>query len=175
MLPNEYRVLPWMVMRFGQRAALTSSSTSGARRLVTFLKPGSPRLISFKVGRLTNPLETNISSILVLGTQLLALTEDGTRMLVWDIGSGGASRRLNARICLLTTVTGLQATIQFDSDFTATTMLHPSTYLNKVLVGSSQGSMQLWNNKTQYALYCVQHGVPEISDIGTHKIGRAHV
>lgn len=45
----------------------------------------------------------------------------------------------------------LQATIQFDSDFTATTMLHPSTYLNKVLVGSSQGNMQLWNIKTQYA------------------------
>lgn len=47
-------------------------------------------------------------------------------------------------------VVELQTTIQFDSDFTATTLLHPSTYLNKVLVGSSQGSMQLWNIKAQY-------------------------
>ena len=28
---------------------------------------------------------------------------------------------------------------------------HPATYLNKVLVASSQGSMQLWNIRTQYA------------------------
>lgn len=43
----------------------------------------------YKVGRSTNPLETNIASLLVLGSELLALTEDGTRMLVWDIGGGG--------------------------------------------------------------------------------------
>lgn len=30
---------------------------------------------------------------------------------------------------------------------------HPATYLNKVLVASSQGSMQLWNTKTQYVLH----------------------
>lgn len=43
----------------------------------------------------------------------------------------------------------LQATVQFDADFTATSILHPSTYLNKVLVSSSQGSMQLWNIRSQ--------------------------
>ncbi|KZT71306.1 Utp21-domain-containing protein [Daedalea quercina L-15889] len=84
-----------------------------------------------EVARLTNPLGTNIASILVLGPQLLALTEDGTRMLVWDIDSGE-----------------LQANIHFDLDFTATSILHPSTYLNKVLVGSRQGNMQLWNIRT---------------------------
>lgn len=46
-------------------------------------------LMIYKVGRSTNPLETNIASLLVLGSELLALTEDGTRMLVWDIGGGG--------------------------------------------------------------------------------------
>lgn len=29
---------------------------------------------------------------------------------------------------------------------------HPPTYLNKVLVASSQGGMQLWNVRTQYVL-----------------------
>lgn len=31
-------------------------------------------------------------------------------------------------------------------------LLHPATYLNKILVASSQGSMQLWNIRTLYAL-----------------------
>ena len=39
--------------------------------------------------------------------------------------------------------------IQFDTGFTATSVLHPATYLNKVLVTSSQGEMQLWNIRTQ--------------------------
>lgn len=102
-----------------------------------------------KVSRLTNPLETNVASILVLGSQLLALTEDGTRMLVWDTGSGGVSFETRHHARREPLPAELQANIQFDSDFTATTMLHPSTYLNKILVGSSQGSMQLWNIKTQ--------------------------
>jgi U3 small nucleolar RNA-associated protein 21 len=33
--------------------------------------------------------------------------------------------------------------------FTATSILHPATYLNKVLVSSSQGNLQLWNIRSQ--------------------------
>jgi hypothetical protein len=40
--------------------------------------------------------------------------------------------------------------IQFEPGFTATHLLHPATYLNKVLVGGSDGSLQLWNIRTQY-------------------------
>jgi len=43
----------------------------------------------------------------------------------------------------------VQSTVQFDAGFTATLVLHPATYLNKVLVASSQGEMQLWNIRTQ--------------------------
>ncbi len=45
----------------------------------------------------------------------------------------------------------LQTTIQFEPGFTAIMIHHPDTYLNKVLVASSQGNMQLWNIRTQYA------------------------
>lgn len=39
--------------------------------------------------------------------------------------------------------------IEFDArEFTVTALLHPSTYLNKVLVASRQGSMQIWNIRT---------------------------
>ncbi|KAF8921083.1 Utp21 specific WD40 associated putative domain-containing protein [Mucidula mucida] len=71
--------------------------------------------------RITSPFDTFLSFITIFGPQLLALDEDG--------GHTGE----------------LQCTIQFDATFTATSILHPATYLNKVVVTSSQGSMQLWN------------------------------
>jgi hypothetical protein len=40
--------------------------------------------------------------------------------------------------------------IQFEPGFTATHLLHPATYVNKVLVGGSDGSLQLWNIRTRY-------------------------
>uniref|UniRef100_A0ABK0L8C6 WD repeat domain 36 n=1 Tax=Rattus norvegicus TaxID=10116 RepID=A0ABK0L8C6_RAT len=44
--------------------------------------------------------------------------------------------------------------LTFDkSVFKISTILHPSTYLNKVLLGSEQGSLQLWNIKSNKLLY----------------------
>lgn len=41
--------------------------------------------------------------------------------------------------------------ISFDkSTFEVGALMHPSTYLNKILFGSSQGSLQLWNVKSKY-------------------------
>ncbi|XP_044536058.1 WD repeat-containing protein 36 [Gracilinanus agilis] len=37
--------------------------------------------------------------------------------------------------------------------FKISTVLHPSTYLNKILLGSEQGSLQLWNIKSNKLLY----------------------
>ncbi|EJF66083.1 Utp21-domain-containing protein [Dichomitus squalens LYAD-421 SS1] len=89
-----------------------------------------------EVARLTNPLETSLTHILVFGPQLLAVTDDGNRMLVWDTESEE-----------------LQTTIQFEPGFTAIMIHHPATYLNKVLVASSEGSMQLWNIRTQTLIH----------------------
>ncbi|KAI0372915.1 Utp21-domain-containing protein [Pilatotrama ljubarskyi] len=89
-----------------------------------------------EVERLSNPLESSLSHILIFGKQLLALTDDGSRMLVWDTESGE-----------------LQTTIQFEPDFTAIMIHHPATYLNKVLVASSQGNMHLWNIRTQTLIH----------------------
>lgn len=47
----------------------------------------------------------------------------------------------------------MQVTIDLGNDFTPTCMAHPDTYLNKVVVGSQQGSMQLWNFTTGTRLY----------------------
>ncbi|KAJ3868324.1 Utp21 specific WD40 associated putative domain-containing protein [Lentinula novae-zelandiae] len=89
-----------------------------------------------EVSRLVNPLGTTLSFITIFGTQLLSLTEDGGRMLCWDIGEEV-----------------LETTVEFDNDFTATSILHPATYLNKVLVSSSQGAVQLWNIRSQTCIH----------------------
>ncbi len=36
--------------------------------------------------------------------------------------------------------------------FSCSAFLHPSTYLNKILLGSREGTMQLWNFKSMYLL-----------------------
>lgn len=33
--------------------------------------------------------------------------------------------------------------------FAVSAIMHPSTYLNKILLGSEQGSLQLWNVKSK--------------------------
>jgi U3 small nucleolar RNA-associated protein 21 len=47
----------------------------------------------------------------------------------------------------------LVSTIELATNFTATTLLHPSTYLNKILLGSTSGTLQLWNISTQSLIY----------------------
>nr|GAT60083.1 predicted protein [Mycena chlorophos] len=92
-----------------------------------------------EVLRATNPLGTTLSFITIFGPQILALTEDGRRMLLWDTSSGE-----------------LDTTIEFDAGFTATQILHPATYLNKVLISSAEGGMQLWNIKSRTCIHKFQ-------------------
>ncbi|KAJ7775037.1 Utp21 specific WD40 associated putative domain-containing protein [Mycena metata] len=99
-----------------------------------------PHVIKYLRGkevlRGTNPLGTALAFITIFGTQILALTEDGRRMLLWETSTGE-----------------LESTIEFDMGFTATLIFHPATYLNKVLVSSSQGNMQLWNIRSQACIH----------------------
>ncbi|KAF7294751.1 WD-REPEATS-REGION domain-containing protein [Mycena indigotica] len=89
-----------------------------------------------EVLRGTNPLGSPLSFITIFGLHLLALTEDGRRLMLWETSTGE-----------------LDSTIEFETEFTATQILHPATYLNKVLVSSSQGAIQLWNIKTQTCIH----------------------
>ncbi|XP_029921295.1 WD repeat-containing protein 36 [Myripristis murdjan] len=74
--------------------------------------------------------------LLPLGDQLISVDAGGDA-IIWDVGSGEVYLRL-----------------QFDPvTFEPSALCHPSTYLNKVLLGSSQGALQLWNIKTSKLLY----------------------
>lgn len=47
----------------------------------------------------------------------------------------------------------LYTEIEFGNNFTASAMIHPSTYLNKLLIASTQGTMQIWNIRTNNMIY----------------------
>ncbi|KAG8870931.1 hypothetical protein FRC20_011092 [Serendipita sp. 405] len=115
---------------------ITSMTMEGNNIWVT----AGPSVICYEAGRqisrFINPFHTILSSIIAFGSQILALTDDGRRLLTWDAQSGE-----------------LLSTITFDEDFTATQVIHPATLLNKVLVSSAQGSMQLWNIRTNVCIY----------------------
>ncbi|KAL7320299.1 rRNA-processing protein utp21, variant 2 [Mucor circinelloides] len=96
-------------------------------------------VIGYKRGKEINRVggqgDFNITQILILGAYIAALCDDNTLKL-WD-----------------TTTGDLYTEIEFGEEFTATNMLHPSTYLNKILVSSTQGTMQIWNIRTNKMVY----------------------
>jgi U3 small nucleolar RNA-associated protein 21 len=51
-------------------------------------------------------------------------------------------------------ILGQYSEIQFNkTSFEITTVTHPSTYLNKILFGSKQGRLELWNIKKNTMIY----------------------
>ena len=51
----------------------------------------------------------------------------------------------------------LYSEIHFHSDsFLVTCAVHPVTYLNKLLLGSAQGQLQLWNLRTSTLVYTLK-------------------
>lgn len=62
------------------------------------------------------------------GPHLISI-DDGSTLIVWNIKTEEIHLELNFN----------------DTDFHITTICHPYTYINKILLGSEQGKMQLWN------------------------------
>ncbi|GMH45573.1 hypothetical protein BSKO_13530 [Bryopsis sp. KO-2023] len=69
-----------------------------------------------------------IVSLLCIADLILSIGKDG-KLMVWDDENYQTP----------------QMTAEFGDGFTPVCMVHPDTYINKVLVGSLEGSMQLWN------------------------------
>ncbi|KAG0349234.1 hypothetical protein BG004_000458 [Podila humilis] len=90
-----------------------------------------------EVGRFScgTDLRLSIASLEIFGQHIISICSDN-------------SVKLNDH-----TTGELYTTIDFDPSFTVTTLIHPSTYLNKILIGSNQGTMQLWNIRTSTMVY----------------------
>uniref|UniRef100_M3XKA9 WD repeat domain 36 n=1 Tax=Latimeria chalumnae TaxID=7897 RepID=M3XKA9_LATCH len=74
--------------------------------------------------------------LLPFGDHVISVDRDNV-LIIWDVQSEEEYLQLNFD----KTVFGISA------------IMHPSTYLNKVLLGSQQGRLQLWNVKSNKLLY----------------------
>ncbi|KAJ1995289.1 rRNA-processing protein utp21 [Coemansia spiralis] len=77
-----------------------------------------------------------ITNLTQFGDHILAISEDNA-VVIWD-----------------RTTKELFTEIEFENEsFQITALVHPSTYVNKIVVGSAQGAMQIWNIQTRRCLY----------------------
>ncbi|XP_051536737.1 WD repeat-containing protein 36-like [Myxocyprinus asiaticus] len=80
--------------------------------------------------------QAEVHLLLPFGDHLISVDKENV-VIIWDVESED---------------TYLQ--ISFDKvSFEVSAVMHPSTYLNKILFGSSQGSLQLWNVKSNKLLF----------------------
>ncbi|XP_055015876.1 WD repeat-containing protein 36 [Boleophthalmus pectinirostris] len=80
--------------------------------------------------------EQEVRHLLPLGDQLIS-SDAGGDVIVWDVQSAELYVRLH-----------------FDPlTFDPSVLFHPSSYLNKILLGSRQGPLQLWNVKTSSLVF----------------------
>ncbi|KAK9881958.1 hypothetical protein WA026_018150 [Henosepilachna vigintioctopunctata] len=78
----------------------------------------------------------NVNLLLPFGIHLISIDE-GNQFIVWDIKEETKFLELNFN----------------KDDFRITSIIHPSTYINKILLGSEQGQLQLWNINTSKLIY----------------------
>lgn len=97
------------------------------------------QMTSWKRGKQVAVFEghkSDIHFILSFGSHLISVDEEST-VRIWIVET-----------------TELYLEIEFNAkNFYVTCLMHPSTYLNKILLCSRQGQMQLWNIKTNKLIY----------------------
>ncbi|GAA5983757.1 hypothetical protein JCM10908_005912 [Rhodotorula pacifica] len=101
--------------------------------------------------------EEQLGNLLLFGNTLMALSTSGRRMYVWDVPpyvkpaskedaqeedeNGSETEGDEAEVTPY-------ATLEMPVGFTATKLVHPASYLNKVVVGSKEGELAVWNIRT---------------------------
>ncbi|TGZ53856.1 WD repeat-containing protein 36 [Temnothorax longispinosus] len=83
--------------------------------------------------------ECAVHILLPFGAHLISVDESST-LKVWDIKEESLLLELNFS----------------NNVFRITTLMHPNTYMNKILLGSEQGQLQLWNIKLSKMVYTFQ-------------------
>ncbi|SCV67376.1 BQ2448_6022 [Microbotryum intermedium] len=104
----------------------------------------------------------SLHSLCIFGTTMLALTASGSKMIVWDLptltkeaskdplappSTHDRDKDNTASTDEMGNITPY-AMVEFPSGFTATKVVHPASYLNKVVVGSQEGELAVWNVRT---------------------------
>eukprot|EP01101_Sappina_pedata_P008289 TRINITY_DN4554_c0_g1_i1.p1 TRINITY_DN4554_c0_g1~~TRINITY_DN4554_c0_g1_i1.p1 ORF type:complete len:743 (+),score=272.21 TRINITY_DN4554_c0_g1_i1:174-2231(+) len=92
--------------------------------------------------------QAKISKMLVLGDYLITVDTTGL-VITWDLNAHNATKAKTNGI------------IQFHSQFQVptsilgeiTVVMHPQTYINKIVIGTKKGSFHLWNINTKKMIY----------------------
>ncbi|KAJ6218098.1 hypothetical protein RDWZM_009255 [Blomia tropicalis] len=88
--------------------------------------------------------EQNVFILLPFGPHLLAVDRSNT-LYVWET--------LTEKLTLSIPFSCNNTDKTQKESFEISTLLHPATYINKILIGSKQGSLQLWNISKQKLIY----------------------
>ncbi|XP_044756628.1 WD repeat-containing protein 36 [Coccinella septempunctata] len=80
--------------------------------------------------------EHNVKHLLPFGVHLISVDEENN-LKIWDIKDESLYSELTFR----------------KADFLITSVFHPLTYINKILLGSDQGHLQLWNIREMKLIY----------------------
>lgn len=94
--------------------------------------------------------ESNIElrNMVLFGSTLVALASDGSKMFVWDVPKLADAKRAPAPDADKPPPITPYATLSFPDGFIASAIVHPASYLNKVVVGSQSGQLAVWNTRT---------------------------
>jgi U3 small nucleolar RNA-associated protein 21 len=136
------------------RSLLIMSGSSGKD---TVLAATGSKIHCFIRGKLVNTMNTEeeqetintnhsscqLSHLLSVGDNVMALSKQEDRLYVWSF----AQKSLLRKIDLGRPIVGTNDT------FHASAILHPSTYIDKVLLGSDNGHLQLYNFRTSTLLH----------------------
>ena len=109
----------------------------------TFVSTSAGHIEKFERAKRVAVMESNSGdkesspaiSMIIFGSSLVSVHDDNV-LRVWTVEDAE-----------------LHAEIPFDPSCSLSCAMHPSTYLNKIVVGSSQGRLQLWNIKTCKKIY----------------------
>ncbi|XP_015881797.3 uncharacterized protein LOC107417678 [Ziziphus jujuba] len=80
-----------------------------------------------------------VNSLLLFGDHILSVDVEGN-LFIWAFKGVEQNLAPNGHIML-------------DNYFTPSCIMHPDTYLNKIIIGSQEGSLQLWNISTKKKIY----------------------
>jgi len=98
------------------------------------------KVFMWKKGKLIRffelPLQNRVSKLYIFGDMILVYSEEDKTVRIWNIFTGEVYNQ-----------------IKFKGNFHLSSIVHPETYLNKVLFGSTEGTLQLWNLKTMKMIY----------------------
>lgn len=84
-----------------------------------------------RVRRIRDAHDRPIDSLFLFGEQLLSLSFADRKMKAWHAATSE-----------------LIGEVVFEDDFTPSCITHPHTYLNKVVIGSREGHVEIWNTRT---------------------------